>query len=729
MKIKFYSVVMAIMITCMYARVNAQLQVKSTGTSAGNFTSFSAEKTYDDMTLLKAITAPAYYNNPDFGKRINDKTEWYEQIDKRTLKTRTYKGTGNQVIVETGYDNLNFTDADGWLRAVNTKLTASSNGWSAEQQETPVYLYHDGSTALSLGGNDLMLFNKNVQFNGKGISTNGYTVGDNGMYIKNTVPNTDKIICFGRGRIETDYKITQPLKSNTDLVISEDVILPAGYTISENENYNTETDHPGSLIVKGNDGKATAKLKAPYCYDNNGNSIFGAYELQKQNNGYHLQVVISSVWLNDPARQYPVTIDPVVTSDTIVWPGGIISSCLNSFGNDTGTLEAVIPAGVTITGVYIQSNFYSNSLPDSDGRMFFWTPCGDTIPSATLSAAMGGGTSGYDFIAPPYNFLSLDPLYARCFVPSCDSQYLPITMAIVRFAGGTGCNFSYIYYDPTNTGGYPFEAYVVGNTVQVSSWSILPDPICEYSCNITLKVTANYGVPPYIISHPWSANDTVGSYDTAFATSSGVATMTLTIPNCSDTAVGTLMIPPPTITDACGNVVSGLTTRTIPVIQAPNKPVITKSGDVLTSSATQFNQWNLNGNAIKGATHETDTATTSGCYSVTVENLANDDCSTTSDTLCVTAGIASVNRQNNNIIIYPNPANNSTTVEFTVAEHNVQLSLINVLGQTLYSEILMPINGNNYRTNLNLLQLPAGVYEVVITTPSQSVAKEIIKQE
>jgi hypothetical protein len=727
MRIKPYYT--AVLMLFAVLNVNAQIQIKSAQYTTGNFTSFTPQEKYADITKLKEINSPEFYSHPDFGKCFADSIQWYEQIDKRTLKSRTYKGPGNEIIIQSGYDNLNYIDANGWLRAVDTKLKPSSNGWAAEQQEVSLYLHHDGSTVLSLGKNDLMLFNKNVQFNGRDISTNNYTVGDNGMYIKNTVTNTDKIISFGRGRIETDYKITQPLKLNTDLVISEDIILPAGYTISENENYNAETDGAGSLIVKQTDGGITAELKTPFCYDSHGSSVIGIYHFQKQNGGYRLEVDVPSSWLNDPLRQYPVTIDPVVTGPTTKYSGGIIPSCIYPTF-DTASIADTIPAAVTVTSFYVQGGFYTKGGVDLyQGFFSFQTSCMNSpIIFSADSANPGNHIEGWVY-ASLANTNIIHSGATHCHPPSCSAQIFRLIMGVSRDTVDTaGCNARYVYYDPANNLSHPFEAYVVGHTVE-SSWSI-PDSLCGDICTLTLSATSNYGVPPYTITHPWASSPVIfGNYTDSTGTSTGDTVLTLTIPNCPGTITGTLIVPPPTIKDACGNTF-GLTADTISVTQAPNKPVITKSGDVLTSSAIQFNQWNLNGNAIKGATHQEDTATTSGCYSVTVENLANDDCSTTSDTLCVTiTDINQLSINRNQISIYPNPANNSTTVEFTAAERTVQLALINVLGQTLYSEILTPINGNNYRTNLNLLQLPAGVYEVVITTPSQSVAKEIIKQE
>ncbi len=69
--------------------VNAQQS--SLQSAKDNFTFFTAAKTYADIAKLTALTPSQYRNNPDFGIRLKDSVNWYEQIDKRTLKTRTYR--------------------------------------------------------------------------------------------------------------------------------------------------------------------------------------------------------------------------------------------------------------------------------------------------------------------------------------------------------------------------------------------------------------------------------------------------------------------------------------------------------------------------------------------------------------------------------------------------------------------------------------------------------------
>jgi gliding motility-associated-like protein len=577
-KTSFCCFLLALIVILITERVDAQMQ---SPVSKGNFTSFTPDKTYANIAKLTALTPLKYRNHPDFGKRVNDSTEWYEQINKRSLKTRTFIGPDNEIITENAYDNINYVDENGWMRAADTKLKPSYNGWSSEQQEIPVYLYTDASTALSLGNKELMIFNKNVHFNQEDISVNNnYTVGDNGMYIKDIVPNADKIIRCGRGGVETDYTIKQPIKLNGDLVISEDIILPAGYTISENAD---EADENGvGLVVLAPDGKPAAEIRSPRCYDNNySSSITGVYHFQKRTGGYKLEIEVPSSWLNDSSRQYPVTIDPLVQGTTVAWTSTAkIPSCLTpSYGS--ATLVDTVPAGITITHFYVSGSWYAFSIAEDLFKETFVTSCGSFgtyVPSTAPGANLPGIASGQFDMSTPLTC---------CIKPSCSAQTFSLTMELTRDSAGTGCDSTqYGWYDPFWANYYKadnaiFEAYVVGRTVQDSTLSVTPNPICANQCSVTLNALVHFGVPPYTLKY--KGKDTVWAIDsisfgavteiTGCNVVKGIGKLALNILNCPRPSCKpdtTYSVPAPNISDACGNVVGGLSPIALPVKEVPD---------------------------------------------------------------------------------------------------------------------------------------------------------------
>jgi len=99
-----------------------------------------------------------------------------------------------------------------------------------------------------------------------------------------------------------------------------------------------------------------------------------------------------------------------------------------------------------------------------------------------------------------------------------------------------------------------------------------------------MSANLQFGVPPYTVSHPWAARDTVvGSY--AGCSSQGVAKLKLTVPGCPYTCgtVKTIKIPPPTVIDACGDVATPADTvlytiNPVPVISLGSADTVVCSG-------------------------------------------------------------------------------------------------------------------------------------------------------
>ena len=616
-----------------------------------NFVTLTPQKLYTDNDKLLSVTPTTYHGNPDFGKlfigkRFEDSTNWYEQLDKRTLKTRSYINVNDpaKVLVESGYDNLNYVDEHRWIRAVDTKLKAVTNCWCATQQETPVYIYKDASTALSIGANSVMIFNKNVQFNTSPISVTDYTVGDNGMYIKNAATNTDKIIRAGRGLIETDYKIVAPLKLSGDLVISEDISLPQGYTI---------TNTVRALDVNDANGKTVAEFELPFCYDHNHSAITGSYKIESQAEGYRLEVVVPSAWLNASSRIYPIIIDPIVVGTLATWSGGKIGSCFNKSGKDnitgedTGILRVTIPAAITVTNFLVQIGTYAPLVPPDSTKMFFTTNCFDTVFASDTATKK---TNSYEHLNADF-IQQINTSYLGCYAPSCDTTSFGLKVTLVRMTGGSGCDdTTYFYYDPANNFGYPFEAYVEGykdeNYLSSPGWTVSPTQICGSVCTIRLLTTSIYGVPPYTITHPWASGSTnYGTYNAATASSRGLVNIQLNIPNCPGAActASSITVPPPTVVDACGDTISGFASITVPVIASPDVVFSPDPDSICSGNSVNL----LLSSCITGSTYKwTRTGGASGSGSAIADTVVNNDTIPKTVTFMVTAtspgGCASV---------------------------------------------------------------------------------------
>jgi gliding motility-associated-like protein len=232
-------------------------------------------------------------------------------------------------------------------------------------------------------------------------------------------------------------------------------------------------------------------------------------------------------------------------------------------------MQVTIPAGITITSFIVEDSYFADALSTPaalmrHGTMELSTACGTVTFSCQGTASDSSGTC---YLVPNTD-VKTD--LACCFSPSCTDQTFYITHGLSRDTYGPGCNQNYIYYSPFST--WPFSAFIVGKTVETTQtqWSVFPATICSDSCTIYLKATTKYGVPPYTITHPWATGASqFGSF--SGCNSIGTDTITLVIPGCPSTCGTnpTLIIPAPTIVDACGDSVSGLTSKTIIINPVP----------------------------------------------------------------------------------------------------------------------------------------------------------------
>ncbi|GDX52664.1 hypothetical protein LBMAG27_17110 [Bacteroidota bacterium] len=550
-----------------------------------NLTQFHPFQTYEKPDIIRKLTPESFQKNPDFGICFNDSLNWHELIQRRTATTRTYISANGDSIYDYAADEINYFK-DGWWRAIDPRLSPVQNGWSAIHQKNPTHLLSNGITEISLGGEQKLKFNINSTINGTSISMNDYTVGDNGMYIHSAIPGIDKKIVFRKNEIETDYFIQNAtaLAGINDLIISEEINLPAGFTIKKDElkGEGIGNNWMGELIVYDTEKKEQARFRTPVFYDSNTDSmhcknsfLVGTYHLSDEANGkYFLEIIVPAYWLKDPSRVFPVTIDPIVTGPTVTWAGGTIGSCWLPAATSS-TINVTVPAGLAITNFYVTASYYA--APGTwlaYGYMYFTTNCGRDPQNPnfywTLGPPAGNASGGPAYLSNQ----DMKQTLSCCFAPSCAVQTIPLVMHLTRNQGGSGCNATYIYYNPATI--YPFCAHVVGKTLESSNalWTVNPATVCGNNCNLTITATANSGVAPYTISHPWAASSVAfGSYNPAGnpCTSAGTTNINISIPGCPTTCGGVtvLSVPPPIITDACGNVVTGLSAKNVTINPVP----------------------------------------------------------------------------------------------------------------------------------------------------------------
>ncbi|ANE52980.1 MBG domain-containing protein [Flavisolibacter tropicus] len=171
-----------------------------------------------------------------------------------------------------------------------------------------------------------------------------------------------------------------------------------------------------------------------------------------------------------------------------------------------------------------------------------------------------------------------------------------------------------------------------------------------------------------------------------------------------------------TVKATSGSCTSSASAATVVTVNAtPATPVITATGNILTSSATAGNQWYLNGTAITGATNQTHRVQASGLYKVKVTSGA---CSSTSvDYNFVATRIDNPGTGNGEIFLYPNPVLKTLTVK-NAAGHKLLVRIYDGFGKKVHESKLVTSQGS-----IDVQGLSAGIYQVVVTDQASADSK------
>lgn len=89
-----------------------------------------------------------------------------------------------------------------------------------------------------------------------------------------------------------------------------------------------------TILLQDDSGKTIYQLEIPVAFDSNGEKVIGTYTLTNMLSGIGVSVQMPYSWFVDPARVYPVLLDP-----TVVWDG---TSNLN------GAIPTIVVANITI---------------------------------------------------------------------------------------------------------------------------------------------------------------------------------------------------------------------------------------------------------------------------------------------------------------------------------------------------------------------------------------------
>lgn len=156
-------------------------------------------------------------------------------------------------------------------------------------------------------------------------------------------------------------------------------------------------------------------------------------------------------------------------------------------------------------------------------------------------------------------------------------------------------------------------------------------------------------------------------------------------------------------------------------INVATKPIITKTGDTLTSGSASSYQWNKDGTDISGATAQSYIATASGTYKVIITDA--NGCTAESDTINVSItppgnGLASID--NIDLLIYPNPSTGLIYINSKQLMSSIKVQ--DILGKEAIF-IKEPIQGTY---TLDLRNLEKGIYFVTIQSGTYTSTSKLI---
>ena len=493
---------------------------------------------------------------------------WTEVIEERSIFTSSFKSADGQVKIEYSKAPINYFNANKQLVPINPTLKEISKNvalWAALDQPFPTWLYANGAFGVTIGEKSTMRVGDQLMFNGTELKGSNVQVTNNRVVHQFEGTGIYRIIDFFENAVEYSYVLSDMSTSNNDnYTFDEQLDLPSGFSaMVEN----------GLLIIRNAEKQVVATFHEPLCYDADKEWMLAEYSLIEEGNERYVRLTVPASWINAPNRHYPIVIDPIVQGPTSVWNGGAMPSCILPNYN-VDSIQMVIPAGVTVTGLFVTGSFYADPFTPaimSQGEMKYSTTCGIsqafTITGATAALP---GTAYLD------SFNILSPLMC-CFPESCNPQSFYLRMHLGRTGPGTGCNTTYIRYDPITTL-WPFKAVVVGRTPEPygSKWNVPATPICTNQCTITGTAYVNYGVAPYTYTHPWSTQVVTQGQNNGCGTGANSFQFTLNIPNCPTYCdpTASLVVPPPVITDACGYVVMGIPADAVPLKITPQVDVI-----------------------------------------------------------------------------------------------------------------------------------------------------------
>ena len=141
-------------------------------------------------------------------------------------------------------------------------------------------------------------------------------------------------------------------------------------------------------------------------------------------------------------------------------------------------------------------------------------------------------------------------------------------------------------------------------------------------------------------------------------------------------------------------------------------------------------QWYISGTPIIGANSQFYTANQSGYYSIYITDNANGCVVGSQPTFvsCSGVGIEEVDIANE-IVIYPNPSSGNFNIKSSAifSQDKVNIRIINIYGQEIYSNVINSLNGE-ISLSISNLNIAKGAYSVLFISGETKIIKRVLVQ-
>lgn len=552
----------------------AQVIYSNETVKVNNFTTFNApvKEVYAGWS---ALTPDSLKSHPEYGELPYNApcTDCVELLAERTANTRRFiqdRGESNRFLSTSSYLDLHYKDASGrWIsydpRLMPTDLAGVYQ--SRRQPNTTVFNAIEGFSSIQMIDGTTFKFNHQMRAyyeNALGapvmpenINRSVYTVGDDGVEIKNAFTGIDQQLIYGRSKIKSDYIIhhAESISPIYNRFVIEDVFtVPDGYVLVPDIYEGVQTPSGwwyGELILENASGLEMGRMGRPILHDSDTSGtadiysqpeIIG-YAVNQVGNVVTLKLIVNASWLRAPDRVFPIHIDPTVFGTTATWTG--TNGADDSPNWCLITLAVPTPANATLTGssCYLEFAATGANCPPScrlnDLQLRVYTACDYSPTPAGVWVCPGAPCNTAGVWMPTIDDATTADL-VTCYTPQCASFNIDFTLQYNQFncvtpgACVTTCAFV-----------QEFAVTIEGETVTATGLAegaaayLVVD--CTDQSGWLSASTPNYGVPPY--TYVW----TPGGYtfSPVYVTFPlGVTNYTLTM------------------TDACGQVVTDVVTVT-----------------------------------------------------------------------------------------------------------------------------------------------------------------------